>query len=131
MRHHHVVLLDDDPALERVLRHLFRDEWVDVTRSGSLEEIRTAVAAHPATSIVSDSWARADYATLSAEQREQLVARGRTAAVILISGATWAGKQASDEETSIILERPYHLDRLQTLVWAAAGHDPNADSAPV
>lgn len=130
MPHHQVLLFADDPALERVLGDLFPDDRDAVVRVGSLEEVGSTLAGRSVAVITADAWVRPASQTLSSEQRAQLLDRGRTAAVILVSGDAGVGDTAGNGGgTAIIVDKPYQLERLAILVSAAAGHDPRAESA--
>jgi len=131
MARHQVRLFVDDPALERVLGELFPDAGDTVPRARSLEEVRSELTVQSVAVITAEAWVRTAYQALSGAQREQLLGHGRTAAVILLSGdALVEGKAGSGGGTAIIVDQPYQLERLAILVAAAAGHEPQADSAP-
>jgi len=95
MAHQQVMLFVDDPALERVLGELFPDAGDAGPRAGSLEEVRGELAVRSVAVITAAACVRTAYQRLSGAQREQLLGRGRTAAVILLRQAVVAGPPSS------------------------------------
>ncbi len=122
-----VLLLEDQPELRDVLLELLEDEDVDVTLCASLAELRLAVVAHPGAVVVTDSWSQTDSTVLSAEQRADLIALGKSAPVIVTTGRAWATTSEEGELGNvIILPKPYDLDQLVQLVRSATTPDAGA-----
>lgn len=120
MNRQRVLLLEDDGPLENLLCDLFEDEGLDVTVCGSLGELQAGVKQYPRAAVVSDSWARGDYFALTPRHHAEIVALGRTAAVVLTTGQEWARhSRKADLGIVEIVEKPYDLGRLMAAVRAA------------
>ena len=120
MNRQRVLLLENDGPIEGVLCELFGDEGLDVTRCGTLDELRAGVKQYPRAAVVSDSWATGDYQHLSPRHREEIIALAKTTAVILTTGRGWARHSRNEELGTVeILEKPYDLGELMVAVRAA------------
>ena len=115
-----ILLLEDDTALENVLCDLFGEEDLDVTLCGSLAALQAAVDQYPRAAVVSDSWERGDYQTLSLKHRAEIVALSRTAEVVLTSGRSWVAHSTTGElgGAQIVL-KPFDVDFLMTTIRTA------------
>jgi DNA-binding NtrC family response regulator len=126
-----VLLLEDDPVLMDVLREVLEDESLDVTVCTSLGEIKAAIRQFPEAIVVSDSWNEHEHEALSAQQRDEIVALGRTAAVILATGRTWAARSHEGEFGSVVVvQKPYDLTRLIEAIRTALEPDSGGGAPP-
>ena len=111
-----------------MLREVLEDESLDVTVCGSLDEIKAALRQYPEAIVVSDSWAAHDHETLSAQQRDEIVSLGKTAAVILATGRTWAVRSPEGEFGSVVVvQKPYDLGRLVAAIRTALRPESDSD----
>ena len=120
MSRQRVLLLETDTVLESVLCDMFADEDLDVSRCGSLAELRTLVSQYPRAAVVSDSWTPGEYQTLSAQHRAEIQALSEVAEVVLTTGADWARHIRRGELGTVeIVEKPYTMDQLLVAVRTA------------
>jgi DNA-binding NtrC family response regulator len=120
MTRQRILLLETDGALQGVLCDLFGYEDLDVTVCNSFAEIQAGIEQYPRAAVVSDSWARGDYAALSPKHRAEIIELARTAEVVLTTGQRWGRLlNAGELGTVAIVEKPYDMDRLMTAVRAA------------
>ncbi len=123
MNRQRVLLLENDGPTESFLCDLFADEGLDVTVCGSLAELVAGVVQYPQAAVVSDSWAKGEYHTLTLRHRAEIVALARTAEVLLTTGRGWARHiQKGELGIATIVEKPYDLNRLMIAVRTALEH---------
>ena len=120
MARQRVLILEDDAAIEEMLCDVFADENLDVTLCNSLAELRAGIVQYPGAAVVSDSWERGDYLTLSPLHRADLVALAGTSEVVLTTGRQWAKDYPNGALGTVeIVQKPYDLNQLMAAVRAA------------
>lgn len=120
MSRQRILLLETDSVLETVLCDLLGDEDLDVSVCSSLAEMRTLVTQYPRAVVVSDSWTKGEYQTLSSQHRAEIVALSEVSQVVLTTGADWARHIRKGELGTVeIVEKPYSMDQLLIAIRAA------------
>lgn len=108
-----VLLFEDDAALRAVLQESFEDEGLQVSVCPSYGDLLAAAQQDPGSVVVADSWNSGDHQTLSAQQRQEILALSAEAVVILTTGRGWAHHVAPDQlGGALVLPKPYDLDLL-------------------
>jgi len=115
-----VVVLEDDPAFQRVLVELLEGEGFDVSCCATYVALLEAVQQLPSAIVIADFWGTSHRA-LTALDRAQIRDLGRRSPTILLTGRAWAASvTAAELNLACILAKPPLLDELIACVRRCA-----------
>jgi ActR/RegA family two-component response regulator len=108
--HAHILILEDDRDLRRVLVELLTGEGFEVSTCDSYSALLQAVDEYGAPIVLADFWGTS-HTELSPRERDELRDLGRQAPTILLTGRAWiANVNANDLNVICILPKPIDLD---------------------
>src|SRR6266545_2813444 len=111
-RQTHVLLLEDDVDLRRVVIEFLAGEGFEVSTCDSYSALRQAVHESDAPVVLDDFWGTS-HSQLSPQERGEIRELGRQAPTILLTGRAWiADIHADDLNVVCILSKPVDLDEI-------------------
>jgi DNA-binding response OmpR family regulator len=123
-----VLLLEDDPALHRVLAEGLGEEGFAVVSCVSYPALCDAAVQGQGDVALADFWGSSQQ-MLSAAERQQITALGALIPTVLSTGRAWLGQVTAEElGVAACLRKPYDLDAVLRAVQGARTR--RADSRP-
>lgn len=122
MKSGRVLLLEEDLVLRSLLVDALVDHGFEVRTCDSVDELRSAAAAHAADVVVADFWGRSEHVLLPAE-RNEIVSVAKLLPFVLLTGHGWAADLTAEElGARALIQMPFELDvLLETVAQVARG----------
>jgi two-component system, NtrC family, nitrogen regulation response regulator NtrX len=108
----HVLVLEDDGDLRRVLVDLLDGEGFEVSTRDSYSALRKALHDYAGSIILADFWGTS-HSELSLRERDEVRDLGREAPAILLTGRAWVANAVADDLNVVcILPKPIELEQI-------------------